>query len=141
MLFSAFVCLCFLLLFIYFFFAVVFAAVADVVVVVVFRSLSTARTIRRSVTQQIAWQIIIMTLEITSKDRQWTFLTVLSIKTFVTSLFSLSDFFLAQAQIASIKRRTDLAFIPIFQLYREANETKQIITQLNKKPAELCLSC
>ena len=95
MLFSAFVCLCFLLLFILliFFFAVVFAAVAAVVVVVVFRSLSTAKTICRSVTQQIAWQIIIMTLEIISKDRQWTFLTVLSIKTFVTSLFSLSDFF------------------------------------------------
>lgn len=93
-LFSAFVCLCFLLLFIYFFFfAVVFAAVAAVVVVVVFLSLSTAKTICRSVTQQIAWQIIIMTLEIISKDRQWTFLTVLSIKTFVTSLFSLSDFF------------------------------------------------
>ena len=93
-LFSAFVCLCFLLLFIYlFFFAVVFAAVAAVVVVVVFRSLSTAKTICRSVTQQIAWQIIMMTLEIISKDRQWTFLTVLSIKTFVTSLFSLSDFF------------------------------------------------
>lgn len=92
MLFSAFVCLCFLLMFI-FFFAVVFAAVAAVVVVVVFRSLSTAKTICRSVTQQIAWQIIIMTLEIISKDRQWTFLTVLSIKTFVTSLFSLSDFF------------------------------------------------
>ena len=92
-LFSAFVCLCFLLLFILFFFAVVFAAVAAVVVVVVFRSLSTAKTICRSVTQQIAWQIIIMTLEIISKDRQWTFLTVLSIKTFVTSLFSLSDFF------------------------------------------------
>lgn len=79
--------------FILFFFAVVFAAVAAVVVVVVFRSLSTAKTICRSVTQQIAWQIIIMTLEIISKDRQWTFLTVLSIKTFVTSLFSLSDFF------------------------------------------------
>ena len=98
MLFSAFVCLCFLLLFIIiiFFFAVVFAAVAAVaavVVVVVFRSLSTAKTICRSVTQQIAWQIIIMTLEIISKDRQWTFLTVLSIKTFGTSLFSLSDFF------------------------------------------------
>ena len=95
MLFSAFVCLCFLLLFIYlfFFFAVVFAAVAAVVVVVVFRSLSTAKTICRSITQQIAWQIIMMTLEIISKDRQWTFLTVLSIKTFVTSLFSLSDFF------------------------------------------------
>ena len=95
MLFSPFVCLCFLLLFI-FFFAVVFAAVAAVaavVVVVVFRSLSTAKTICRSVTQQIAWQIVIMTLEIISKDRQWTFLTVLSIKTFVTSLFSLSDFF------------------------------------------------
>lgn len=91
-LFSAFVCLCFLLLFI-FFFAVVFAAVAAVVVVVVFRSLSTAKTICRSVTQKIAWQIIIMTLGIISKDRQWTFLTVLSIKTFVTSLFSLSDFF------------------------------------------------
>ena len=58
MLFSAFVCLCFLLLFIIiFFFAVVFAAVAAVaavVVVVVFRSLSTAKTICRSVTQQIA---------------------------------------------------------------------------------------
>ena len=97
MLFSAFVCLCFLLLFIFccclFFVVVVFAAVAAVVVVVVFRSLSTAKTICRSVTQQIAWQIIIMTLEIISKDRQWTFLTVLSIKTFVTSLFSLSDFF------------------------------------------------
>ena len=78
------------------FFAAVFAAVAAVaavVVVVVFRSLSTAKTICRSFTQQIAWQIIIMTLEIISKDRQWTFLTVLSIKTFVTSLFSLSDFF------------------------------------------------
>ena len=96
MLFSAFVCLCFLLFIYLFFFAVVFAAVAAVaavVVVVVFRSLSTAKTICRSVTQQIAWQIIIMTLEIISKDRQWTFLTVLSIKTFVTSLFSLSDFF------------------------------------------------
>ena len=92
MLFSAFVCLCFLLLLL-FFFAVGFAAVSAVVVVVVFRSLSTARTICRSVTQQIAWQIIIMTLEITSKDRQWTFLTVLSIKAFATSLFSLSDFF------------------------------------------------
>ena len=82
--------------FILFFFAVVFAAVAAVaavVVVVVFRSLSTAKTICRSVTQQIAWQIIMMTLEIISKDRRWTFLTVLSIKTFVTSLFSLSDFF------------------------------------------------
>ena len=70
--------------FILFFFAVVFAAVAAVaavVVVVVFRSLSTAKTICRSVTQQIAWQIIMMTLEIISKDRQWTFLTVLSIKT------------------------------------------------------------
>lgn len=94
MLFSAFVCLCFLLLFIlFYFFAVVFAAVAAVVVFVVFRSLSTAKTICRSVTQQIAWQIIMMTLEIISKDRQWTFLTILSIKTFVTSLFSLSDFF------------------------------------------------
>ena len=47
-----------------YFVAVVFTAA----VVVVFLSLSTAEKICRSVTKQIAWQI--MTQQITSKDRQ-----------------------------------------------------------------------